>query len=357
VNYGWGKEASVEQWLLDAPWQFEYFQAIKLLELLHPDRHAPGESSDPDTEVVRLQSRVTLEYPASEIQKLTPPAAPGEPFAMSVNLLGLAGQYGPLPIPDTERILANVARRDLAMRDFLDIFNHRLLSLLLKIRKIHQPSMTAGQPHLDRTAFYFYSFFGLGNPALRNRIGVQDRSLLHYCGILSQHPRSASGLERFFSDYFQVRVDVKQLAGGWRYLEPDQWTRIGVTSGVNNSLGRTAMVGQRYWDQQGTFEVNLGPLNLDTFEDFLPVGRGFTPLCELSRFYAGVDAEFRFRLTLSAPQVPETRLARKSRLGWTSWLKTQPFTADDSQVVLQGKPFRLNSGPSRDSRSNEAVLE
>src|SRR5277367_4658086 len=111
VTYGWKQKASVEEWLLAEPWRFEYFQAIKLLELLHPDRQVPGESSEPDSEVVRFRSRVTLEYPASEIQQLLPPASKGEPYAMTVNLLGIAGQYGPLPLPDTERVLDSVARR------------------------------------------------------------------------------------------------------------------------------------------------------------------------------------------------------------------------------------------------------
>jgi type VI secretion system protein ImpH len=341
VRYGWKAEASVEEWLLAEPWQFEYFQAIKLLELLNPDRDAPGESSDPNGEVVRLSSRVTLEYPASEVQRITPPKVKGQPYAMSVNLLGAAGQYGPLPIPDTERILERVARRDAAMRDFLDIFNHRLLSLLVKVRKMHRPSLTARQPHLERTAFYLYSFFGLGHPALRgDRLGVSDRSLLYYCGILSQHPRSASGMGRFFADYFGVKAVVRQFVGVWRYLEEDQWTRVGVT-GRNQILGVTTLIGGRYWDQQGAFEIGLGPLNLNAFLDFLPIGGAFTSLLALARFYAGVDAEFRFRLTLRYPQVPETRLRRNSRLGWTSWLKTRPFTKNDSQVVLQGRPFKL----------------
>jgi type VI secretion system protein ImpH len=244
-------------------------------------------------------------------------------------------------MPDTERILERVARRDAAMRDFLDIFNHRLLSLLVKIRKMHRPSMTARQPHIDRTAFYLYSFFGLGNPALRNnRLGIPDRSLLYYCGILSQHPRSASGLERFFSDYFGVKAVVQQFAGNWRYLEEDQWTKVGLT-GRNQILGVSALIGKRYCDQQGAFEVGLGPLNLNAFLDFLPIGGAFASLLALARFYAGVDAEFRFRLTLRYAQVPETRLRRNSRLGWTSWLKTKPFTRNDSQVVVQGRPFKL----------------
>jgi type VI secretion system protein ImpH len=338
--YGWKQDASVEQWLLAEPWQFEFFQALKILELLQPARRPVGESSDPDSEVARFRSRVTLEYPASEVQQLVPPAAKDDPFTMTVNLLGIAGQYGPLPIPDTERVLERLHRRDSSMRDFLDLFNHRLLSLLVKIHKAHHPSLTALEPQDSRAAFYLYSFFGLGPSPVRNRLGVPDRGLLYYCGILAQHPRSASGLERLFSDYFRVTARVAQLIGGWRYLEEDQWTRVGLT-GRNQVLGVSALVGKRYWDQQGRFEVNLGPLNFQTFSDFLPNGTAFQPLCELTRFYAGPESEYTFRLTLLAGQVPETRLQRNSRLGWTSWLKTRPFTNDDSQVSLQGRKSRF----------------
>jgi type VI secretion system protein ImpH len=340
VRYGWKGDASVEDWMMAEPWQFEFFQAVKILELLYPDRHPPAESTDPDTEVVRFRSRVTLEYPASEVQQIMLPETNHDPFIMTVNLLGLAGQYGPLPIPDTERVLERVARRDRAMRDFLDLFNHRLLSLLVKIRKANHPSLTALQPQDSRTAFYLYSFFGLGNSGLRNRLGVADRSLLYYCGILAQHPRSASGLERFFSDYFTTPVHVRQLAGGWRNLEEDQWSRAGRT-GFNQVLGVSALLGRRYWDQQGRFEVNLGPLDFKTFSDFLPIGTAFKPLMELTRFYAGSEVEFTFRLTISAKSIPETRLKQKSRLGWTSWLKTKPIEADDSQVCLRGRRHRL----------------
>jgi predicted component of type VI protein secretion system len=54
------------------------------------------------------------------------------------------------------------------------------------------------------------------------------------------------------------------------------------------------------------------------------------------RFYEREELGFAFRLTLAAVEVPELRLGRggKAFLGWTSWLKTRPFAADDSQVRL-----------------------
>jgi predicted component of type VI protein secretion system len=52
----------------------------------------------------------------------------------------------------------------------------------------------------------------------------------------------------------------------------------------------------------------------------------------------GEEFDFDVQLCLMAKQVPglvlTTRAVRKPMLGWTTWLKTQPFKADDDQLVL-----------------------
>ncbi len=75
---------------------------------------------------------------------------------------------------------------------------------------------------------------------------------------------------------------------------------------------------------------------LRTFLDLLPRGSGFEPLCQLTRFYAGPELEFGFRLTIRAREVPATALGQ-SWLGWTSWLKTGEFHSDDSQVHIASR--------------------
>jgi type VI secretion system protein ImpH len=332
-DFGWKGTASVRDWLYAEPWEFNFFQAVKLLELLSADRVPPGEGSNPDDEVVRLSSRVSLEYPASEVQHIVPDPESGPPTLVA-NLLGLAGQSGPLPAPDTEMVIERVWHKDPAIRDFLDIFNHRLLSLLVRVRKTHDPAFTSVRPTEGRMAYYLYCFFGMGWPQLRDRLRVDDRCLLHYAGILSQHPRSASGLEQLLSDYFGTRARVVQLVGDWSALAEDQWTRIGVT-GSNQVLGRDAILGTRVWDQETRFQVNLGPMPINNFLEFLPIGAAYRPLCELTRYYAGPNFDFRFRLTLRAAEVPGTQLRVDSYLGWTTWLKTRPVANDDSQVHLR----------------------
>jgi type VI secretion system protein ImpH len=333
--FGWKQETSVADWLFAEPWEFDFFQAVRLLELLYHDRTPPGEGFSPAEEVVRFRSTVTQVFAASEVQALSRPAAPGEPAEMSVNLASLGGATGPLPAEDSERVIERSWRKDFAGRDFLDLFHHRLLSLLVGTRKAHHPSYTALTPFEGPIAQYLYAFFGLAPATLHDRMRMSDRALVFYSGILSQHPRSASGLEQLLGDYFAVPAKVIQLLGQWRQLEPNTWTLIG-PKGRNRALGAGAILGTRVWDQQGRFEVRLGPMPLRTFLDLLPRGSGFEPLCQLTRFYTGPDLEFGFRLTVKAADVPESRLGQ-SWLGWTSWLKTRPFPADDSQVRLASR--------------------
>ncbi len=240
-EFGWKKEASVAEWLFAEPWEFEFFQAVRLLELLYHDRVPPGEGAAPDDEMVRFRSTVTQVFPASEVQTLRQPTESGHPVEMAVNLASLGGAAGPLPAVDSDRVIERAWRKDFATRDFLDLFHHRLLSLLVRTRKTHHPSYTALTPFEGPIAQYFYAFFGLGPAELRDRTRVADRSLVFYSGILSQHPRSASGLEQLLSDYFQVSAKVTQLLGQWRNLEPDGWTAIG-PAGRNRGLGEGAIL-------------------------------------------------------------------------------------------------------------------
>lgn len=57
------------------------------------------------------------------------------------------------------------------------------------------------------------------------------------------------------------------------------------------------------------------------------------------KFMVGLELDFDVRLVLQKKQVPSTilttRAMRKPMLGWTSFLKTKPFKADDEQVLLQ----------------------
>ncbi len=326
--FGWQRDRSVEEWLYREPYRFEFMQAIRLLEALAPNAEPLAEGTDVSAEAVRLRSNISQSFPPSEVQDLSP--RKGTPPELTVNVLSLAGAHGPLPPPYTELLLERISRGDMGMRDFLDIFHHRLLSLMYRMRTVNRVWLTNRRPDETEVGEFLYSLIGLASPALRNRMHVPDRSILFYAGLLSTRSRSAIGLQKILADYFRVDVEVRQFLGGWRYLQRDEWTSIG-TTGHNQRLGRNVVVGFRMWDQQTRFAIHIGPLSLEAFMNFLPNGSAFPKLQDLVRFYAGGDQEVRVRLGIEANQMPPNVLG-KSRLGWTSWLKRAP--RDDWQVEL-----------------------
>lgn len=363
--YGWRKDHSVEEWLLEESYQFDFFQAVRLLQMEHLDRDdkfSVGESTEPDDEIVRFGSAVDAVFPASDIAGITF-TEENDLVKMSVNFLTLAGVSGSLPAPHTELILERDFHGDHALREFLDIFNHRLVSLLYRIRKTHRIGLDHKTPGQDAVSEYLYSLIGLGTPNLRTQMeakkkSLKPRSLLHYAGLLAQQPRSLIGLEVLLADYFQMPgkdgskpLPVKgvQFRGQWFDLDDTQLTRIGASAaGQNQCLGRdTVVLGRRVWDQQARFELRLGPLPFSRFVDFLPIGKAFRELCELTRFYADIDLEFTVRLVLKGDQAPPItdapensplRLGQENgpRLGWTSWLKSKNWQVgeDDEQVKI-----------------------
>jgi type VI secretion system ImpH/TssG family protein len=465
--YGWGKDHSVIEWLMAEGYRFDFFQAVRLLEILYsPEKSATDDGIEldtkaltsrrsksgatspavvPDSEMVedfvRFKSAVGLNFPTSDISEVlqvmeirmtdgnfdfpqtatvlkgqpvkliitstdveyqfgvrelnisrrieakqtyviklrpehagrfrfycagyggdgledvkvelvvkdSPPDSPTDrshekrhadtPDAdgkaplteMTVNLMGLAGALGPLDMPTTEMIIERAASHDTALKDFLDIFNHRLLSLLYRIRKMHRIAFENETPGRDKISKYLFSIIGLGTDGLMGRMQVRDRSLLHYAGLLSQQPRSIIGLERLLADYFKIEVKGHQFVGAWYDLDEEQWTKIGEHEGQNNVLGAGAVVvGTRVWDQQAKIEIRLGPLTLKQFLNFIPIGWGYRALCDLTRFYLGDTLDVSFRLVLKGEELPLPTLDQihEPLLGWTSWLTVQPTLTD-----------------------------
>lgn len=333
-DFGWREKQSTEEWLYAEGYRFDFYQAVRLLEWLHPKAVSPGEGPEPSHEPVEFRSRPSFDFPASDVHEVVRSAENGPP-RMTVNFLALAGAHGPLPAPFTEMLLDALHRKDTALRDFLDVFHHRLVSLMYRVRRTHWPALTARPPHEGPIAESLFALAGLGLPALRNRLSVPDRALLHFAGLMVQHPHSVAGLSALLSGYFHLPINVTQFEGTWCDLSPDQHTRLG-TTGQNQILGACVVLGTRVWNQQARISIRIGPMRLTTFTELLPSGSGYLALCDLAALYLGPETAFRFVLTLSAADVPEMRLGR-TRLGHTSWLKTRQPIRDDSQVKLRGK--------------------
>ena len=328
--YGWERAASLREWLLNEPYRFEFYQAVRLLEAFRPQALLPGETQRSTQELVRFRSRVSLSFPASEVHELDWTSAVPR---LTVNFLGLGGALGPLPAPYTEMILEAKARKDHSATDFLDIFNNRLVMLMYRARQAHQPALTARPPHEGSFAQHLFALLGLALVATRNTLGFPAQRLLSYSGMLARQPRTAVGLEVMLADQFGIRVRVQQFVGAWRQIDRSQWTTLG-RAGHNQDLGAGAVLGTRAWDQAGRIALRIGPLTLDRFREFLPGSQVYAEGSRLTRFYLGIEHRAEAHLVLQRQQVPATRLGQ-TQLGFTSWLYSKRHPETDPFVRIK----------------------
>jgi type VI secretion system protein ImpH len=329
---------ALEEYLRAHPAEFSFFQAIRLLQRMI-DPHRPiGTFHNPAREPVRLAAHASLSFPPSEIQRLEDRAE--GPAKMTVNFFGLHGPSGTLPTRYTEVMLERLYARDPTMRDFLDLFNHRMISLLYRAwEKYRFPVKYERNIADDPFTGYMLDLIGLGTKGLQNRQAVPDQVLIGYGGLLAQNPRSALAFRQMLSDYFEIPVEVVPFAGTWRPLDADSRTCLNEGRSRSEQLGIGIVLGDEIWDQQSVVRVRLGPMNFETYRSFLPDGGAFEPLKALCRFFCGDDLDVEVQLILDRRAAPPCTLgvddAPQPRLGWFSWMFTRPLQRDPDETVLR----------------------
>lgn len=341
--------------LFEEPYRFEFFQAVRLLERLLPEREPVGRSGGaPSAEVVRFRTHASLVFPASQIHSIAgrgaraageedgggaaPDAGDGQP-EMVVNFMGLTGPSGTLPTHYTELLIerAGTRHKDTAFWEFLDLFNHRLISLFYRAWEKYRFHVAYERGDRDGLTEYLFDLVGLGTRGLRGRLGAprDDEGLLYYAGLVAQRPRSAGALAALLGDSYGVPVAVEQFVGQWLALDEESLTRLGA---ANSELGVSFTAGSRFWDSQSKFRLRFGPLTLREFLFFLPTGAALGAMSKTTRLLVGLEFDFDVELRLRADEVPEWRLGAPSaagpRLGWTSWLKTKELDGDDPDPRL-----------------------
>jgi type VI secretion system protein ImpH len=334
----WGTDRRLDESLFTSACEFEFFQAVRLLTLLREPREAG--SAGPSANIVRFRAHNSLNFPASAIANLEP--ANGGPPAMEVNFLGMTGPRGALPVAYTEIAVDQECFGDRSFADFLDIFNHRLIELFFQVwRKHHfvvgyELSQRTKGPNDDFTSSLF-DLIGMGTSGLRGRMAIKDLGLLRYAGLFAERPHSAEALRSFLSDYFGVRVEVEQFVGKWHALEPEEACELG-TGDATSQLGGGAVAGDAVWNRESLVRIVLGPLTAEQFRNFLPDSPGFAEGVSLIRWFLGSTLDFEIQPTLRRDQVPPCRLGDESsatRLGWSAWLRTEPFWAHATDSVFR----------------------
>ena len=324
--------------LFEEYYRFSFFEAVRLLEAMYPEKRPIGEALTPDKEPVRFSVKPGFSFPPSEIAGLRK-RKEGEAPEMDVAFLGLIGPSGVLPHWYNDLALERVRKKDLSLTHFLDIFHHRLISLFYLAWKKNQFPANYLPGARDRLSGYLKSLIGLGMPSLTDRIGFAEESLVFFSGLLSRLVPSATSLEVSIAYFSGTTVHIEQFVDRMLPLSPEDQTAIGM---ANSRLGMDTVCGSYVWENQSKFRVNLGPMPFADYLRFLPSGDLLGPIFALITYMVGLEFEFDVRVFLKREEVPPCILGvtgnEAPRLGWTTWVKSPHVPqAEDPYITFEQK--------------------
>jgi type VI secretion system protein ImpH len=330
-------DPSVAELLFRRPYEFDFFQAVRLLGLMHPAGPLLSSLDDGLSELVRFRALPSLTFPPSAIHNLRE----GNPIEMTVAFMGLTGPQGVLPEHYTELMIARLFEKDTAPAAFFDLFNHRFIALFYQAWAKHNVAASYERQQVSRSkghslTQYLFDLIGMGTRGLLGRLLVPDEALLLYGGLIAQRPHSASALRGMLEDYFQLPIEIRQFVGRWIPLAESDLSYLS-PEGLHNQLGFGAIAGDQVWNQQAGFCLQLGPLTYKRFLHFLPEGEAFARLVNLVEFFVGRAFAVDVQLILLAAEVPWCSLSDdpdSPRLGWSTWLKTEEFPRDAQDTIL-----------------------
>ena len=330
--------------LEEKPYDFDFFQALRRIECLFPDKPRLGQALRPIDEPIRFGQSPSMTFAPAALSAFILPAE-GRPARMDVRFFGLLGPNGPLPLHLTEyareRLLHN---GDATFTRFLDVLHHRFIELFYRAWAQAQPTVNFDRPKDDRFAIYVGAMFGLAGSRSRDQGRIQnnkgddvaDVAKLFYAGLLSRHVRNRDGLAALLTGYFRIPICIEEFSGHWMALPERERTRLG---GANDGtvLGGGTVLGARVWDRQHKIRLVLGPLTLAQYESFLPGGGAISKLVAWVRQYLCFELEWDAQLVLIKEQVPKMKLGRYSRLGWSTWLGNFSSQRNASDLTLNAE--------------------
>lgn len=288
------------------------FELLQFLERAIADAPAIGQRGDPAGERIRLRPSISMDFPNADVESIE--LTEEDRVLITTTFGGLVGVGSPLPLDYADRI--SKIRDDRAaerVRGFLDVFHHRVLSLLFQAWK--RQLLDPGDPE----AGVVRSMLSLG--------GVyQDNTAAHLVQHTAQaqvqmyHGRTAAGLERLLRRELGYEVRLRPLSKRMARLPPEEQWSLGQNRGL---LGRTFVVGEWVRDRN-RIDLLVDAEDQEQVAALSPTGDDFAKIKTLVHRYLRTPLEARLLISANREALKPWRLGDDAALGENLWLGEPP---------------------------------
>lgn len=330
----------------------EAMDVFELLRRLEGGGLAFGRSGGPGREPARLGQGARLAAATRDVARLVPGEGDA-PTRVEIEVLGLLGPEGPMPLHLTRRIVDRLSQRwfeaggdrataDTAALDLCNLLQHRHLALYWRAWADAQGAVHLDRPGAGRLGATLAALAGIGLPGQRTPPEARDTDpvALSHAPRLAWQLRGPERIARPLADLLGAPVRVAEFMASWLAIPRPLQTRLGM---AHAALGRGATAGDRLPSRTARAELRVGPVGLGLFLR-LADDRGLRArLRHLLLHLAGRDLAWDLRPVLAAAEVPEPRLGRVA-LGRSAWLPARGLPRDRDDLRLSDVAGPLSGG-------------
>lgn len=305
-------------------YRFNFFQAVSLLEQIYKDQVEVGHTGPVKDEIVQLLPNNSLGFPAADVARITLDENDDgrEKWKILQNFFGLYGPNSAAPIFIAESVNQCIDTAD-PLKDFLDIFNHRVLSLYYRAQKKGNTLKSVSTTHSNPISNILYAMMGRDFNTNESNWEVSPDRLLRHCSLFSSSNRNPSGLEKLISDYFSLS-DVQVVPFARRRIKIPKSSQ-GRLSAVQNhaALGESFILGEIVEDITGQFNLRIKVPDMRTFKQFQPGEARYKELIFLVNMYVQYRLGFTLEFILPTEEVRSLAISGLNpdgKLGQSSWV-------------------------------------
>lgn len=293
-----------------------FYRFCQLLEQITDYELKMGTTESPVDDPIRFAPSKEMSFPAGELLCIEREPYLNRPITVRTRFLGLYGVDSVLPPILLDDIVCKADGYQ-AVIDFLDIFNHRILTQFYRIwLKYHYPAsyLNGGKDPVSRCLL---GLTGLGIEGTQEQIGTPVSRFLALLGLVTQRTRTASGIVGVIKVLVaDCDVDVEEFHTVWVNV-PDR-SKLG---DANTSLSGNSVLGSRFRECNQSVRVIIKPRKAQLVEPLLPDGQLHQDIMTLLRVYLGYQVEAHLVLSISSAFLPRTQLiGSTARLGQTASL-------------------------------------
>ncbi len=310
----------------------DFFYLMRLIECLHPENPPLGKGGGPEDESVRLGQLPSLKFAESSIASITESCRHGEELTVLVYFFGLLGCNGPLPLEMTSLIGQRAQHLyDNSPRRFLDIINHRLITLFYRAFSKNELPV-----NFDRDDSQMLRLFSAltGTGIRRTEKKLLALSVIRF---LSNCNRSCDSLERALRSYFCTNLSVDDFMETNRTI-PYKF-RMSLGDRKTSLLGVNSQIGTHFYSRTSSFCITIGPLSFDESLNFMPGKKCYEDLCEIVRIYLKTPMSFSIVLQTQSSSIRSVVLGGGYALGQSSYLKSENLQNGLTKTVICVPPF------------------